>query len=129
MLETQTHVNRRYPGVAKGWYHSSKQLKLRQSNRRATNERWLDLLCRLSRVERESSERSLSPASNGRCFGRILYDAKVFSTLDLRNGFFHVDMDSESIKYASFVVPNGQYEFLKTPLGLCNSPLLYFSDS
>lgn len=35
-------------------------------------------------------------------------DAKVFSTLDLKNGFFHVDVDEQSRKYTSFVVPNGQ---------------------
>lgn len=51
--------------------------------------------------------------------------AKVFSTLDLRNGFFHVDVDPTSIKYTSFVTPDGQYEFLKAPFGLCNSPAVF----
>lgn len=53
------------------------------------------------------------------------YDAKVYSTLDLRNGFFYVDMDSESVKYTAFVTPNGHYEFLKAPFGLCNSPAVF----
>lgn len=53
------------------------------------------------------------------------FDAKVFSTLDLRNGFFHVDVDNASVKYTAFVVPNGQYEFLKVPFGLCNSPAVF----
>ena len=54
-----------------------------------------------------------------------LQDARVFSTLDLKNGFFHVCVDDASIKYTSFVVPDGQYEFLKVPFGLCNSPSVF----
>lgn len=54
-----------------------------------------------------------------------LQGAKIFSTLDLKNGFFHVRMDESSIKYTSFVVPDGQYEFLRVPFGLCNSPSVF----
>lgn len=54
-----------------------------------------------------------------------LRGAVVFSTLDLRNGFFHVPVDEASVKYTSFVVPNGQYEFLRTPFGLCISPPMF----
>lgn len=32
---------------------------------------------------------------------------KYFYTLDLRNGFFHVKMSLDSIKYTSFVTPYG----------------------
>lgn len=34
-------------------------------------------------------------------------------------------MSSESVKYTSFVTPSGQYEFLKAPFGLCNSPAVF----
>ncbi|XP_023289213.1 uncharacterized protein LOC111674140 [Orussus abietinus] len=54
-----------------------------------------------------------------------LQGAKVFSTLDLKNGFFHVTVDKDSRKYTAFVVPDGQYEFLKVPFGLCNSPSVF----
>lgn len=54
-----------------------------------------------------------------------LQDARVFSTIDLKNGFFHVRVDDASIKYTSFVVPDGQYEFLRVPFGLCNSPSVF----
>lgn len=55
----------------------------------------------------------------------LLQDAKIFSTLDLRNGFFHVPIEESSIKYTAFVVPTGHYEFLKVPFGLCNSPAVF----
>lgn len=54
-----------------------------------------------------------------------LEGANYFTTIDLRNGFFHVDVDEDSIKYTSFITPTGQYEFLKCPFGLCNSPAVF----
>ncbi|GFT71028.1 transposon Ty3-G Gag-Pol polyprotein [Trichonephila clavipes] len=42
-----------------------------------------------------------------------LQESKVYSTLDLRNGFFHVDVDEDCRKYTSFIVPDGQFEFNK----------------
>ncbi|GFX78812.1 retrovirus-related Pol polyprotein from transposon 17.6 [Trichonephila clavipes] len=51
-----------------------------------------------------------------------LQEAKVYSTLDLRNGFFHVDVDEDCRKNTSFIVPDGQFEFNKVPFGLSTSP-------
>ncbi|GFW93579.1 retrovirus-related Pol polyprotein from transposon 412 [Trichonephila clavipes] len=44
------------------------------------------------------------------------------TTLDLRNGFFHVDVDEDCRKYTSFIVPDEQFEFNKVPFGLSTSP-------
>ncbi|GFX00525.1 retrovirus-related Pol polyprotein from transposon 17.6 [Trichonephila clavipes] len=51
----------------------------------------------------------------------ILQEAKVYSTLDLRNGFFHVDVDEDCRKYTSLIVPDGQFEFNKVHFGLSTS--------
>ncbi|GFW13939.1 retrovirus-related Pol polyprotein from transposon 412 [Trichonephila clavipes] len=51
-----------------------------------------------------------------------LQEAKVYSTLDLRNGFFHVDLDEDCRKYTSFIVPDGQFEFNRAPFGPSTSP-------
>lgn len=50
----------------------------------------------------------------------LLQGVDVFTTIDLKNGFFHVALNENS-KYTSFITPDGQYEFLKVPFGLCNS--------
>lgn len=55
----------------------------------------------------------------------MLNGKSCFSLLDLKNGFFHIPIEEQSIKYTSFVTPNGQFEFLKTPFGLCNAPSVF----
>ncbi|GFS67515.1 retrovirus-related Pol polyprotein from transposon 17.6 [Trichonephila clavipes] len=51
-----------------------------------------------------------------------LQGAKVYTTLDLKNGFFHVDVNEDCKHLTSFVVPDGQFEFNKVPFGLSTSP-------
>lgn len=54
-----------------------------------------------------------------------LRNVTMYSTIDLKNGFFHVDVEPESRKYTAFVTHNGQFHFLKAPFGLCNSPPVF----
>jgi len=54
-----------------------------------------------------------------------LKDARIFSTLDLKNGFFHVEVEEKSRKYTAFITHEGQYWFLKAPFGLSNSPPVF----
>ncbi|GBO35953.1 Retrovirus-related Pol polyprotein from transposon 297 [Araneus ventricosus] len=54
-----------------------------------------------------------------------LQGSRVFSTIDLKNAFFHVDVNKDSRKYTSFVTHEGQYQFLKFPFGLCISPAVF----
>lgn len=55
----------------------------------------------------------------------MLRGKRVFSSIDLKSGFHHVHMDEGSVKYTSFVTPFGQYEYLRMPFGLCNSPSVF----
>lgn len=50
---------------------------------------------------------------------------KYFSTMDMKNGFFHVDLTEDSKKYTSFVTENGQFEFNKLPFGYTNAPAIF----
>ncbi|XP_022160829.1 uncharacterized protein LOC111026944 [Myzus persicae] len=52
----------------------------------------------------------------------LLRGKKYFSSLDLKDGFHHIEVAESSRKYTSFISPLGQYEFCKMPFGLCNGP-------
>lgn len=47
---------------------------------------------------------------------------RLFTALDLKDGFYHVAMAPESAKYTSFITPLGQFEFLRMPFGLKIGP-------
>ncbi|XP_011860339.1 PREDICTED: uncharacterized protein LOC105557649 [Vollenhovia emeryi] len=51
-----------------------------------------------------------------------LNNKSYFSTLDLKDGFYHISVAKESIKYTSFVTPLGQFEWVKMPFGLKTAP-------
>ncbi|GFX80939.1 transposon Tf2-9 polyprotein [Trichonephila clavipes] len=55
-----------------------------------------------------------------------LQNAKIFTTLDLKNGFFHVAVNESSHKFTSFVAHNGQYQFRRMLFGLstCSSTFM-----
>ena len=48
--------------------------------------------------------------------------SSLFSTLDLTQGFWQIDLDESSIPKTAFITPQGLWEFVKMPFGLCNSP-------
>ena len=44
-----------------------------------------------------------------------LQQAMIFTSLDLKNNFFHVNVDLQSTKFTSFITHDDQFEFLKSP--------------
>lgn len=55
----------------------------------------------------------------------VLKGKQYFSILDLKDGFFHINMAEESVKYTAFITPFGQFEFLKMPFGLKTAPIRF----
>ena len=54
-----------------------------------------------------------------------LKGAKVFSTTDLRSGYYHIALGKSSRAKTAFVTPFGKYEFLMVPLGLAQAPAYF----
>lgn len=51
-----------------------------------------------------------------------LSNKKVFTVLDLKDGFHQIKVHPEDTKYFSFATPDGQYEYKRLPFGFSESP-------
>ena len=47
-----------------------------------------------------------------------LHGAKIFTTLDLHSGYYHISLDNESKAKPAFVMPFGKFKFNAVPFGL-----------
>ena len=56
-----------------------------------------------------------------------LKGSKVFSTLDMRSGYHHVEMTEEARPKTAFTLPThlGKWEFLQCPFGLAQAPAYF----
>ena len=57
-------------------------------------------------------------------YGR-LRGAKVFSTLDLRSGYYHISLSESSKAKTAFFTPFGKYQFEVVPFGLVQAPAYF----
>jgi len=49
-----------------------------------------------------------------------------FSTcLDLNMGYYHIELSPHLLECCTVVLPWGEYEYLRLPMGLCNSPEIF----
>ena len=56
-----------------------------------------------------------------------LFHGKVFSCLDMKSGYSQVKLHPESRPLTAFTVPEGRYQHIVMPQGLCNAPSLFQS--
>ena len=54
-----------------------------------------------------------------------LRGAKVFMTLNLRSGYYHIELGKGSCAKTAFVMPFGKYEFNMVPFGLAQAPAYF----
>ena len=51
-----------------------------------------------------------------------LSKAKVFTTLDAKDGFYQIELDEESSKKTTLWTPFGRYRYLRMPFGISVAP-------
>ena len=47
------------------------------------------------------------------------------TSFDLNMGYYHIKLDSDASQLCTVVLPWGKYEYLRLPMGLCNSPDIF----
>ena len=47
------------------------------------------------------------------------------TSLDLNMGYYHIELSPRSRELCTIVLPWGKYEYLRLPMGLCNSPDIF----
>ncbi len=47
------------------------------------------------------------------------------TSLDLNMGYYHIELNPDSKKYCTIVLPFGKFEYQRLPMGLCNSPDIF----
>src|SRR5210317_834879 len=50
---------------------------------------------------------------------------KWATSLDLNMGYYHIVVDPNASELCTIVLPWGKYEYLRLPMGLCNSPDIF----
>ena len=54
-----------------------------------------------------------------------LHGAKVFSVLDVRKGFWHIELDEPSSYLTTFHTPFGRYRWKRMPFGISSAPEVF----
>ena len=54
-----------------------------------------------------------------------LHGAKVFTMMDVRNGFWHVSLEEESTYLTTFQTPFGRYRWKRMPFGISSAPEVF----
>ncbi|KAI3655882.1 hypothetical protein MP638_003994 [Amoeboaphelidium occidentale] len=67
------------------------------------------------------------PMPNIHFLHSLLSGSVVFTKLDANSGYFQIQNKPETIPLTAFVLPHGQYEFLRMPFGVAGGPATYQS--
>ncbi|KAM7304296.1 reverse transcriptase family protein [Ixodes scapularis] len=54
-----------------------------------------------------------------------LRHSRYFSSMDLKSGYWQIEVDERDREKTAFVTPDGLYEFKVMPFGLCTAPATF----
>ncbi|MBS2634167.1 RNA-directed DNA polymerase, partial [Salmonella enterica subsp. enterica serovar 1,4,[5],12:i:-] len=54
-----------------------------------------------------------------------LHNANYFSSMDLKTGYWQIEVDERDREKTAFITPDGLFEFKVMPFGLCSAPATF----
>lgn len=54
-----------------------------------------------------------------------LEGCRYYTSLDLKSGYHQIPIKTEDIHKTAFITPDGHFEYLRMPFGLCNGPSVF----
>lgn len=54
-----------------------------------------------------------------------LRGCKCYTSIDLKSGYYQINVNENSIAKTAFITPDGHFEFRRMPFGLCNAPSVF----
>lgn len=54
-----------------------------------------------------------------------LVGMKYFTVMDMKEAFYHIELDDESADLCTFITPFGRYRFLRLPFGIITAPEVF----
>ena len=84
-----------------------------------------DLQQKVSKTDKSTGCLSLYPLPKIDEMFAKLNKSVIFSTIDLRSGYYHIGLTRESRVKSAFVVPMGKWQFRRTPFGLSQAPAYF----
>ena len=79
----------------------------------------------VKRIDKDTGCLSLYPLPKMEKMFSKLRGATIFSTIDLRSGYYHIGLTQESRAKSAFLVPMGKWQFKSTPFGLSQAPAYF----
>ena len=87
-----------------------------------------ELQPKMQRVDKQTDTQgnlSLIPLAKINEMYANLHGAKIFTTLDLHSGYYHIALDNESKVKTAFITPFGKYKFNAVPFRLAQAPAYF----
>ena len=83
------------------------------------------IYCRIERCKQKDPLQAVFNPADPRITKNILKQFQHVTSLDLNMGYYHIRLTPPASSICTIILLWGKYEYLRLPMGLCNSPDIF----